>query len=282
MQFYGDETSIVLPMITLAAKQWGDPADPTLLCFHGWLDNAGSFNFLAPLIQGYHVIAVDLPGHGHSQHLAAEQHYHLTEGVQTIAALIDTLGLSSVSLMGHSLGGAMAMMVASSFSERIDQLILLDAMGPLSEEARAAPERLGRAVASVIAAGKRTRKSYPSQDLMVEARATVGGISREAASALVLRGSKSTNSGFVWRFDDKLLLPSFLYLTEEQVLGFLSAVTVPTLLVEADDGILSGNSLLPARIAAVPSLAHTIVSGHHHLHMDSAELVAREVNVFLN
>ena len=37
--------------LRLAGLAWGDPASPPVLCLHGWLDNAASFDALAPLLQ---------------------------------------------------------------------------------------------------------------------------------------------------------------------------------------------------------------------------------------
>ena len=50
--------------LKLAGLSWGKPGDRPLLALHGWLDNAASFSLLAPLMTGYHVVALDLTGHG--------------------------------------------------------------------------------------------------------------------------------------------------------------------------------------------------------------------------
>jgi pimeloyl-ACP methyl ester carboxylesterase len=44
------ERRIALPHLALSAQVWGDDAAPPLLALHGWLDNAGSFALLAPLL----------------------------------------------------------------------------------------------------------------------------------------------------------------------------------------------------------------------------------------
>ena len=54
------ERRIELPWLTLAALEWGDPAAPPLVALHGWLDNAGSFAALAPLLPPHcRVVAVE-------------------------------------------------------------------------------------------------------------------------------------------------------------------------------------------------------------------------------
>src|SRR5688500_18494360 len=71
-----EELVIALPHATLAARRWGDASSPPLLALHGWLDNAGSFDALAPLLAArWQVIALDFAGHGRSSHLAAGSWY---------------------------------------------------------------------------------------------------------------------------------------------------------------------------------------------------------------
>ena len=52
----------------LAGLAWRREGAPRVLCLHGWLDNAASFVPLAPLLDRLDVVALDLPGHGHSEH----------------------------------------------------------------------------------------------------------------------------------------------------------------------------------------------------------------------
>ena len=75
-----EELTLALPQGTLAARCWGDPAAPPLLALHGWLDNAGTFDHLAPLLAAHwRVVALDLRGHGRSSHLPAGAWYHYVD-----------------------------------------------------------------------------------------------------------------------------------------------------------------------------------------------------------
>lgn len=280
MLYQGEEFCIDIGHMKLAAKQWGDPLGSPVLAIHGWLDNAASFDRLAPLLKAHYLIALDLPGHGHSEHLPPGYTYHLLEGVSHIAKTLDALGWSKATLLGHSLGGALSCLLASAFPERVMQLILIDALGPLSEEVAKGPQRLGQAVAKMAAAGSKERTYYQSFEQMVAHRAMVGGISKEAARLLVSRGSVLTEKGYHWRFDPNLLLPSLLYLSEDQVRAYLRSIQAPTLFLQGTEGILVDNSLLDARIAEVKGIIHTLIQGHHHCHIDSHEAVAKAINEF--
>ena len=60
------------PGLTVATRCWGPKDGVPVLALHGWLDNASSFDLVAPALAaaGMRVVAVDLPGHGLSDHRA--------------------------------------------------------------------------------------------------------------------------------------------------------------------------------------------------------------------
>ncbi|MEO5830348.1 MAG: alpha/beta fold hydrolase, partial [Rhodanobacter sp.] len=128
-------TTVTLPQLSLQAQLWGDASLPPLLALHGWLDNAGSFARLAPLLTGrHHVIALELPGHGHSEHLSAGSNYHFLDYVRDVLAVADALRLERFALLGHSLGAGVASLVAAAIPQRISQLFLIEGLGPLGDD----------------------------------------------------------------------------------------------------------------------------------------------------
>ena len=52
----------------LSGKLWGSDGGQPVLALHGWMDNAGSFDMLAPLLDQYQILAIDSIGHGRSEH----------------------------------------------------------------------------------------------------------------------------------------------------------------------------------------------------------------------
>lgn len=62
-----EEVRLSLPHIELAAHLFG-PQDGLPVALHGWLDNANSFARLAPKLKGLRILALDMAGHGHSDH----------------------------------------------------------------------------------------------------------------------------------------------------------------------------------------------------------------------
>ena len=75
------EIKLQLPNLKLTAKQWGPESGKPLLALHGWLDNAASFDGLAPLLPELNIVALDLPGHGLSEHKPAGSVYHFIDAV---------------------------------------------------------------------------------------------------------------------------------------------------------------------------------------------------------
>jgi len=85
----GKEIQIELPYLKLAAKQWGNPAGMPVLAIHGWLDNAGTFDHIAPLLPDLNLVAIDLPGHGLSEHRPMGTNYHFIDYIQWVCTVVD-------------------------------------------------------------------------------------------------------------------------------------------------------------------------------------------------
>ena len=82
------------------------PERPTLLLVHGFANSLQSFRSLTPqLEEDFFVVAVDMPGFGLSDKPVDFDYRNPAQGLR-LAALIDTLGLDKVVVVGHSLGGA--------------------------------------------------------------------------------------------------------------------------------------------------------------------------------
>jgi pimeloyl-ACP methyl ester carboxylesterase len=93
-----------------------------LLALHGWLDNAASFLPMAPLLTGYDLVALDMPGHGRSFHYPDDAEYSLFSTILDLLAAADTLGWERFAVLGHSMGGAIASLLAAAAPERIERL----------------------------------------------------------------------------------------------------------------------------------------------------------------
>lgn len=108
------------------------PADgaPVFLV-HGWACSVYSFrhNFAPLAAAGFRVLSADLKGHGLSDKPTAAGEYTVEAMVAHLGDILDALGVGRAALVGHSLGGALALDVAMRFPERVSRIALLDSVG---------------------------------------------------------------------------------------------------------------------------------------------------------
>jgi pimeloyl-ACP methyl ester carboxylesterase len=96
----------------------------TAILIHGFLGHTYSFRHVIPeLANDHRVIAVDLKGFGYSGRLKKSD-YSITEQARLVTRLMDELGIDRASVVGHSLGGEVAMRLAANYPDRVDKLVL--------------------------------------------------------------------------------------------------------------------------------------------------------------
>lgn len=254
--------------IDVHALQWGNPKGPKVLALHGWLDNAESFSNLAPLLFDYHIVAVDLPGHGLSGHWPAHHHYHLWAGVEDVEHILDALQWKHCHIIGHSMGAAIATLYAGTFPHRLKSLTLIEAIGPMAGEIDTAPERLAQAIVSMKKHNPEQKSRHDTQGFI---HARMNGplkLSHSSAEKIVERGLTKTEHGYAWSNDKRLRYTSMMRLPEAVIISFIKQITAPVLGVFASDGLFS-ESLVSERWQWIRGEQKLIwLSGGHHLHLD--------------
>jgi len=179
-----EEVRLRLPHLEVAAHLYGPEDGRPVIALHGWLDNAASFSRLAPLLNGVRIVALDLPGHGLSDHRPAGAGYNIWDYAYDILQTAEQFGWQRFSLLGHSLGGIVSVLLAGAMPERIERLALIDGVIPYTGEAESAPRKLGEALRALLAVERKRKPVYASFDQAVAARMKgVGAVSREAAEA---------------------------------------------------------------------------------------------------
>lgn len=101
----------------------------TLILVHGLASNLGFWRYnIGALAEDYRVIAIDLPGYGHSEKSPVFP-YTLSFYAESIQRLAEHLDLDRVTLVGQSMGGQIAMVAALTYPELVDRLVLVDPAG---------------------------------------------------------------------------------------------------------------------------------------------------------
>ena len=96
-----EELRLALPHIELAAHVFGPVDGRPVIALYGWLDNANSFARLAPQLQGLRIVALDMAGHGLSQHRPVGAGYALYDYAHDVLQVAEQLGWQRFSLLGH-------------------------------------------------------------------------------------------------------------------------------------------------------------------------------------
>jgi pimeloyl-ACP methyl ester carboxylesterase len=284
MTFADDEFSFAAHGRTLAGKQWGAPTAAPVLALHGWRDNAATFDRLAPALSTtLRLIAPDLPGHGRSSPRHHDGTYAIWSYVEDVLELLDLLGLERVSLLGHSMGGAVSCLFAAAFPEKVERLVLLDSLGPLSTLPDDAPLQLRKSLLQKRQWSPRERSYYRSREAAITARARVG-LEFDAAALLGARNLGEEPRGWFWQSDRRLARANPLSLSEEQVQAFLRKIQCPALLVKATGGDYWNKhaATYAQRLACFADLQIAALPGHHHQHLEGqVREVANLVREFL-
>lgn len=116
-------------MVELFHRSSGETANPPMLLLHGLFGSSSNWGTISrQLADRYHVIVPDLRNHGQSPH----DHEHSYPAlVEDLVALMDRLEIASAVLVGHSMGGKVAMQLALTAPERVAGLVVVD-MAPIS------------------------------------------------------------------------------------------------------------------------------------------------------
>jgi pimeloyl-ACP methyl ester carboxylesterase len=121
-------TRLDVNAVTLAYRTAGDPANPPMVLLHGLGDSAADWDTVLPDLAGtHHVHALDLRGHGDSSH-PGDYSFELMR--DDVLAFLDAAGIARCVLIGHSMGGVVAALIALAAPHRLTHLVLEDSSPP--------------------------------------------------------------------------------------------------------------------------------------------------------
>ncbi|GAB4206739.1 MAG: alpha/beta hydrolase [Tibeticola sp.] len=284
-------------------RTWGDDGtdatQPPLVLVHGWMDVAASWQFmvdaLSPsFLRGRRIFAPDWRGFGHTAAPPGTDHFVFPDYLGDLDALLDTLvGAQPVDLIGHSMGGNVAMMYAGVRPQRIRRLVNLEGFGLPATQPEQAPARLAQWLDELRAlhAGELRLKEYDSAEAVAQRlMKTNPRLSPDKAAWLAQHWAEPDAAGR-WRIlgdaAHKITNPT-LYRVEE-ALAIYRAITAPVLAIEADGDSLGqwwqGRYRLAEyheRLRAVPDCRVAVVmDAGHMLHHDQPDELARLIENFL-
>ncbi len=264
----------VAPGQDVSAIVWG-ATEPELVLLHGGGQNAHTWDTVA-LALGRPLIAIDLPGHGHSAR-RADRDYGPWRNAEAVAAVLDQAAARAAAVVGMSLGGVTAIRLAAARPDLVRKLVIVDVTPEVQDPMR----QLSRADQGAVAliAGPPT---YDSFDAMAAAAIAVSP--RRPRSA-VERGVRHNavqlpDGRWTWRYDlfnQPAGLADFTPLWAD-----VAAITAPVMLVRGGDSRFVPDADLDHLRQLQPGLrAETVPDSGHAVQSDQPLQLTRLLEDFV-
>jgi pimeloyl-ACP methyl ester carboxylesterase len=266
--------------LSLHALERNPLASTPLLLLHGWLDHAHSFDWVcAALPATVRTLALDFRGHGRSEH-ARHGHYHFADYLADVRAGVQHLG-GRVHLVGHSMGGAVAVTYAAADPAAVASVTTVESLGPIGS---APSEALDRMQAFVRELGRPAlKRTYASVDEAVaRVRSNNSGLSEAAAQLLTRFGTQPVEGGVQFTFDPRLRQRTPLTFDDAQIAALLGGIRCPVQVIHATHGFSFDDQEMKARLARLGSPVPVALEGGHHVHLDQPGPVAALLERFVN
>lgn len=299
------EVSVPVPWGVIAAKQWTNvnhvntQVKPWIV-LHGWLDNAGSFDTLAPMLVSscpqHSLLCIDYPGHGLSSHIAPGHMYHYLESMRYIKLVASHMGLDKFGLMGHSMGAGMSSLFAATFPEMVEALVMIDLVKPVGRRTENLIENTREAVNTFLAIemklSKGSEKTYKTEEeafdrLQDGARVLQGegAVTDESLRLIMKRGVKKCEGGFTFTRDLRHKSRSLYGLSDEVCEVFAKSIKCPHLLIKASDSPHYEDDIIMKRTLETysqnPGFDMVTIEGSHHVHLNNPERLMPHLEKFI-
>jgi len=283
-------------------RLWGEarPGTAPLVLLHGWMDVGASYQFAVDAFTeafaaGRLIIAPDWRGFGHSTLPAPCDHYQFADYLADLDQLLDHYaGDAPVDLVGHSMGGNVAMMYAGVRPARIRRLVNLEGFGMPATQPAQAPARYAQWIDEIrkLERGEMDLKAYDdlagvAQRLMKTNRR----LAQNRADWLAGHWARPDAQGR-WTIlgDPAHKITSAQLFRLDEALALYEAITAPVLAVEASDDSLGlwwkgryGLDEYHQRLTHVRNVRTAVVQdAGHMLHHDQPQAVAGLIEGFLS
>jgi pimeloyl-ACP methyl ester carboxylesterase len=252
------QSAIEVDGCSINILEWGDPGNPGLILVHGGAAHAQWWNHLAPTFSSnHHVVAFDLSGHGDSGR--RERYSHATWASETVA-VCEVVGFDRPPvIVGHSLGGLVAIQTASTHGDLLAGAVIVDSPvrrpDPESEEGTR-----GRAF--------RSPGVYPTLDDALEHFHLIPPQPDPEPWILDLVARNSltkTKEGWTWKFDANLFTHTLVPMNEQ-----LASVRCRVALLRGEHSVVvpQDTAEYMHELMGRSSPVVTIPEAHHHLILD--------------
>ena len=256
--------TVVRDGVRLVCHDLGGPEPPVLL-LHGLAGHHGEWDALVRwMAPGHRVIAMDQRGHGASERRPAD--VSRAAYVANVVAVIDELKLEAPVLVGQSLGGHTAMLVAAAHPERVRALVMVEAGAAGSGPDL--PESIGTWLASW---------PVPFPSLAAAAEFFGGGPAGSGWAA----GLEERRDGWWPRFDPSLMVRSLAEISTRSFWREWTRVACPVLVVLAESGFIPPDEAREMARSRPGTAMVTVAEAGHDVHMERPQAVGAAIDGFL-
>ncbi|XP_019880960.1 probable serine hydrolase isoform X2 [Aethina tumida] len=292
-----EEITIPVPWGHISGKWWGPKNTQPIIAIHGWQDNSGTFDSLAPLLKekGLSLLCIDLPGHGLSSHLPDGQFYYIFwDGVHFLRRVVKYYKWTEpITVIGHSLGGAIAFLYAAAYPDQIKKYVSIDIASPSVRTPEKMVSAIGAAVDKFLYYETLPEEKHPCYtkeemlDILVDAHN--GSVTRQGCEYLLKRAvkpAKHKEGYYVFTRDTRLKVSSLGFLCMEQVLHLARQIKCEVLNIRGNPGMKfdipeNYNIVLDEIEKSAKKLERHVVDGTHHLHLNDGACVADIIHKFI-
>jgi pimeloyl-ACP methyl ester carboxylesterase len=277
-------------------RLWGEPGagKVPLVMVHGWMDVAASYQFVVDCFaHDHYVIAPDWRGYGLTESPPTDN-YWFPDYLADLDMLLDHYAPGeAIDLVGHSMGGNIAMLYAGSRPHRVRRLVNLEGFGMAATRASQAPGRYAKWMDELKALhrGEKALKPYASVEGVAERlMKTNPRLTRDKAEWLATHWAAPDGQGQWHILGDPAhkIVNAQLYRVDE-ALEIFRCIAAPMLSVQASGDSLStwwkGKYTLAEyheRLRAVPQVqTATLADTGHMLHHDRPQELARLIEAFI-
>jgi pimeloyl-ACP methyl ester carboxylesterase len=252
-----------------------------LILIHGGLDHCRSWDAIARELQPhFHIMAPDLRGHGDSE-WAKGSSYSLTDNVYDLTRLMRFAALQDAAIVGHSMGGMVALAYAGTYPERVSRLVVLD--GAFLSGSQSAPiaEQMSRWIDQLDRISEHKESTFQTIE---EAAKRLSARNKRLTPAMALHLAshgvrKGVDGLYRWKFDHYQRARAPYRLSPEDYIALWSRITCPTLLMWGDESFLSDPAGLLAHFKRAE--LEKIAGAGHWLHHDRLDVVLASLRRFL-
>lgn len=268
--------------IKLHYAVWGDDGKPPLLLIHGGMDHCRNWDYVAERLQArYKIYAPDLRGHGDSG-WAIGGMYSIPEFTLDIATLANMIP-GKLTVIGHSLGGAIALQYAGTVPDRIHKLVSIEGWGPPLVEHQPAHKRMMQWIEQMHDIEKRNPKRYPTIEEATKRMLDVNAfLTPEMARHLTVHGANTNEDGtFTWKFDNYVRIRSPYEFNLDDAMVIWSQISAPTQLIKGAES-WAVDPEKTGRADVIRDHESVIIEkAGHWVHHDQFEVFMQHVERFL-